>query len=498
MPYNIELMCIGFDGYDLLQSSSRELLRIQQQFTFGFSLKEHQTDGLNLKRDEYEAKEIFEFLNSNRQKHGGKRPYIIAFVDKPLSGLEYNNLFGSHRASEGLAIVTVNDFHQFVKEAERYCQYYIVRYCLSFINPEIRVHNRIEDADCYFHQKIYKPDIRRSMDTGKLCVRCLKQLENPKEGGIGNKLSSAERDALAQMRDFVAGQLPYGLVLKGGGVKGLAYAGALIELERYFSFDKYIGTSAGAIAAVLLAAGYDPAELSRILKDKDLREFLDSPVWQWPFNLLFRRGLHKGDTFINWLHELLSAKLGERAYFPMSELSSALIFASRRNQGAIAFDSEGTRSDSDAVHATRCSMSIPFLFTSPTIDGIHAYDGGIRANFPIKEYLRVENSRNFIAIYLSEPVQREGSFLGDLLNIGVEGEERQLLDEFKRDIIVINTWPIDYKNFSISKPEKEFLFAAGRAAALRFLFNRSLDNGPSDEVVISAENDADELRKLVS
>jgi predicted acylesterase/phospholipase RssA len=39
-------------------------------------------------------------------------------------------------------------------------------------------------------------------------------------------------------------------------VKGLAYVGAIKELEKYYKFDRFIGTSAGAIAAVLLGAGY--------------------------------------------------------------------------------------------------------------------------------------------------------------------------------------------------------------------------------------------------
>ena len=49
------------------------------------------------------------------------------------------------------------------------------------------------------------------------------------------------------------------LVFEGGGVKGIAYAGALKELEKkglLTSLQRVAGTSAGAITATLLAVGY--------------------------------------------------------------------------------------------------------------------------------------------------------------------------------------------------------------------------------------------------
>ena len=49
------------------------------------------------------------------------------------------------------------------------------------------------------------------------------------------------------------------LVLEGGGVRGLAYAGAFDELQRrgiLSQIDKVAGTSAGAIAGVMVCVGY--------------------------------------------------------------------------------------------------------------------------------------------------------------------------------------------------------------------------------------------------
>lgn len=67
------------------------------------------------------------------------------------------------------------------------------------------------------------------------------------------------------------------LIMKGGGVKGLAYVGAIKELMTAgYTFDWLVGTSAGAIAAVLLAAGYTTEELEKLLKEKRFQEFFDA------------------------------------------------------------------------------------------------------------------------------------------------------------------------------------------------------------------------------
>lgn len=53
------------------------------------------------------------------------------------------------------------------------------------------------------------------------------------------------------------------LVMEGGGIRGIAYGGALAELEKQgvlAGIQRVGGTSAGAIQAALLAVGYSPQE----------------------------------------------------------------------------------------------------------------------------------------------------------------------------------------------------------------------------------------------
>ena len=61
----------------------------------------------------------------------------------------------------------------------------------------------------------------------------------------------------------------FDVVFEGGGAKGSAFVGALDALiERGHQTRRLIGTSAGAITATLLAAGYSPAEMQAAVNEK--------------------------------------------------------------------------------------------------------------------------------------------------------------------------------------------------------------------------------------
>ena len=66
------------------------------------------------------------------------------------------------------------------------------------------------------------------------------------------------------------------LVCEGGGVKGIGLAGAYSALEQAgYEPQNVAGTSAGAITAALIAAGYSADELREIVFELDFRQFED-------------------------------------------------------------------------------------------------------------------------------------------------------------------------------------------------------------------------------
>jgi NTE family protein len=105
------------------------------------------------------------------------------------------------------------------------------------------------------------------------------------------------------------------LVCEGGGVKGIGLAGAFSVLEEHgYKPQNLAGTSAGAITAALIAAGYSAAEVKDIVFNLNFRQFEDK-TWEdrifgvgKVLSVLLEEGVFKGDDFLSWMRELLAAK----------------------------------------------------------------------------------------------------------------------------------------------------------------------------------------------
>jgi predicted acylesterase/phospholipase RssA len=294
---------------------------------------------------------------------------------------------------------------------------------------------------------------------------------------------------------------PRALVMKGGGVKGLAYVGALKELEKYYRFDWFVGTSAGAIAALLLAVGYTTEELENILVSKNFKEFLDDSIVKLPTNLIFKGGFYEARSLSTWLDELIASRIESFEPVQLAELPKRVtIYASRRYKRALVFDKNGPNSETIASFAVRCSMSIPFIFTPQRNHGLRVMDGGMQNNYPVSELLATNPETDFIGLYLGnyyEGMPKEPWLLNDMLSIWTEAVDVEALKNYKEKTVLIDPRPIKTTDFSLTTKEKEFLLSAGQAAALRFLLKRGIPGGPTETEVKEAEEKVHELRESI-
>jgi len=204
-------------------------------------------------------------------------------------------------------------------------------------------------------------------------------------------------------------------VFQGGGVKGLALAGALLEFAEpgdvsISRWQSVAGTSAGAIIAAYLACGHDAEDLAELLHRIPYAKFQDwgpgGKLLGGGLNLLRFHGLAHGEYFRRWFDEQLhgatfrsvrqeDAEATEGPY----RLKIIAADVTRREMLVLPDDlpsyrlPEGDQPiDVDSFRiadAVRMSMSIPYFFQP--VELVHhstnkpstIVDGGIVSNFPV-------------------------------------------------------------------------------------------------------------------
>lgn len=307
------------------------------------------------------------------------------------------------------------------------------------------------------------------------------------------------------------------LVCEGGGVKGIGLVGAIAVLEeRGYQPQNLAGTSAGAIVATLLAAGYTAAELKEIILDLDFNRFED-PTWQTRIPLagglisvLMTEGLYKGDYFHELMRHYLTAKgihtfndlrhddpSGDPRYrykvqVIASDITGRQLLVLPRDAGKLGIDPDAL----DVAQTVRMSMSIPVFFQPVRIrnrkEGAEhvIVDGGMLSNFPVWLFDSEEtpawptfglklvetDPRTSIADRLPPPPDAKGGihsvidYAKGLIGTMTEFYDRLYLekDSFVRTI-TIPTLGVRSTEFGLSRARALDLYVAGRAAAEKFL-----------------------------
>lgn len=475
MPFSIEIVTTQKELIPYIKSAYEPLNKVQNEFKYSIAPERLLSKAGLFDKHHYHQDDVMKWMKEYKADAGGTRPFIILIIDKQLSSRKdpNSNLFGIHDAENGFACFTTYSFdpslRQFLFDMVRFCRYYIVRYTLSFVNPEVKTHR--ETRGCLFDFKNYKPDILKSLSTGKICDECHEQLIT--------KYNEEIQDAIPKLLQVVSNSYPLALVMKGGGVKGLAFAGALLELGKYFTFDTFAGTSAGAITATLLGAGYSPDELIQIMRETDFTAFKDTHFFKKFYNAVFKGGMYPGIKFRTWINDLIKAKLPRQAQeVQMQHLKSrTIVYANSRGHGILRFDSNGPRKEAIVSFATRCSMSIPGFFIPVKTDEYKVYDGGLGNNFPLKLFKEDNPEKLFLAFYLESSVNPDSSVVKDLVDIITDSNEREIVDANRESVVRINPAPIKTKQFKLSEAEKDFLIQCGRVGALKYLrdFHKDLN-----------------------
>ncbi len=181
------------------------------------------------------------------------------------------------------------------------------------------------------------------------------------------------------------------LVFEGGGVKGIAYVGALQVLEEegvLKNVKRFCGTSAGSITAWLGSYFKDNlTEIERIQKKTDFNEFADDDwgIVRDAHRLLNRYGWHKGDKFYQWAQDVTKRRF-KKNHMTFQELfdktgNELLVVGFNVSKGKTVIFSKERTPDFFVERAIRISMSIPFYFRAIFMQDKNVdRDGNIRGN----------------------------------------------------------------------------------------------------------------------
>lgn len=309
------------------------------------------------------------------------------------------------------------------------------------------------------------------------------------------------------------------LVLEGGGVKGIALAGAVLGLAQAgYTFPRIAGTSAGAVVGAVLAglqrSGEPVSRLSEIARTLDYRKFRDrgfpgsllGPLGAVldPVSVVVEGGAYEGDYLHDWLSGVLG-DLGVRTFGDLRNDDAAGDGAVHHRYGLVVMASDLSRrrlaqlpwdyveygldpDEQPVVDAVRASASIPYFFEPVLLEGVRGtstlVDGGLLSNYPIGTFDRLDEvpprwptlgvRLDALGIDTDRPVRpvrgpvRTGVALVDTAIEACQAEH--VLDPCNvARSVYVDTAGVSAVDFDLGEAEQEQLLRAGETGARRFL-----------------------------
>lgn len=157
-----------------------------------------------------------------------------------------------------------------------------------------------------------------------------------------------------------------GLVLSGGGVKGIAHIGMIKALkEHHIEAQVISGSSVGALVAALYANGSSIEQM--------LLFFKETPLLKYNFFTFVKPGLMDTERY----HRLFKKHFAKDSFEALDK--KLYVAATNLQDGNQALFSKG-----ELVRALLASAALPPVFSPVEIQGQLYADGGIMNNFPIE------------------------------------------------------------------------------------------------------------------
>jgi NTE family protein len=294
------------------------------------------------------------------------------------------------------------------------------------------------------------------------------------------------------------------IVFEGAGVRGIAYCGAIQEMEAQNmmnNIERVGGTSSGAITALTISLGYSGKEIESIISKTNFKKFNDGRYFFIGgvnrINKYF--GWYRGKKLEDWLEKIIEQKTGNKN-ISFEELHQKgfkdlyITGTSLNRQKPVIFSYE-TYPNMKVKDAVRISISIPLYFEPLYIDSAGTVfkrpkqkqgldlmmDGGFLQNFPIHIFDNPGPDQNTIGFRIDDgaqiendkedktltemPIENLNQYFGAFYKIIMENLNRQKLTSIDwQRTVSISDGNIAPKVRKLSKEEIVILIANGRKA----------------------------------
>lgn len=314
------------------------------------------------------------------------------------------------------------------------------------------------------------------------------------------------------------------LVLEGGGMKGLAYSGAIEVLDSLSitpQIQRIAGTSSGAMNGLLLAIGYTGKEITYLNIKTNFGKYnqVGIPVISGIFRLRNHYGYYKTDRFMEDLAIAMQAKGfdSETTFMDLhqkrlshSNLKDLFITGTNLTDQKLEVFSYLTYPSMKIIDAVKISISIPFYFEAifmqpdgsiiqkkeATDETKIMTDGGIVDNYPFhifdslayvnnQEYsyyvcndktlglkLEIDSSQQQLS---PQKITRQNQFMSSFSHLSSETRNRRFLGKQQLEqTIFINTQGFNPKIRRISKSDKVKIIKCGYSATLKYFETKNL------------------------
>lgn len=291
-------------------------------------------------------------------------------------------------------------------------------------------------------------------------------------------------------------------VFEGGGVRGIALAGAAAAaMDSGHRFVRVAGTSAGSLVASLVAAGYGPEEMRTAVCRADWPSLLDPMPWtRIPYlgkhiSLVLQKGMYRGAALERKWKKLLAAK-GVRRFSDLEPGSLIVVATDLTHQRGVVLPAGLTRygiepASFPVARAIRMSSAVPFIFAPVPLTHRHAggetvlmSDGAMASRFPL-EVLQPPQGRPIVGFRLAPfgaphehpPIRGPITLAGSVIGAGMSARESLPRLALEPGKVLEVPAERDSLDFDLTGEEAGAMFDVGRTVGREWFVRREALNG---------------------